>query len=101
MNVYVNVTYVTVVLKVNTKNVECLCECYTTIVLKVNTKNLEWDECLCKCYICDSCSQSKKGPIRKILSEMNVYVNVTYVTVVVLKVNKDLYEKSWMRWMFM
>jgi hypothetical protein len=101
MNVYENVTY-----------------------LKVIMKNLEWDECLCECYI--SQSNYEKPWVRwmlmwmlhiskqtwETLSEMNVYVNVTY-----LKVNmknfegeeclcecyiyQSKYEKYWMRWMFM
>jgi hypothetical protein len=71
MNVYANVTYVTVVSN-NLEWDECLCKCYITIVLKVKMKKLEWDECLCKCYI-----------------------------TIVLIVNKELYQKSWLRWMFM
>jgi hypothetical protein len=45
-NVYVNVTYMTIVLKVNRENPECEMNVYVnvtymTIVLKVNSKNLE------------------------------------------------------------
>jgi hypothetical protein len=98
-NVSVNVTYMTVLLKVNMKNLgwgKCLCKCYTydcssqseyetfwvrgkclckcyiydCSPLKVNMKNLEWGKCLCKCYIYDCSSQSK-------------------------------YEKSWVRQLFM
>jgi hypothetical protein len=39
-NVYVNVTYV-------------------TDVLKINMKNVEWDKCIRECNICDWCSQNK------------------------------------------
>jgi hypothetical protein len=46
MNVYVNVTYDTIVVKVNTKTLQCemnVCVnvTYMIIVLKVNRKNLE------------------------------------------------------------
>jgi hypothetical protein len=40
VNVYVNVTHM-------------------TVVLKVNMKNIEWGKCLCKCYIYDCCFQSE------------------------------------------
>jgi hypothetical protein len=76
--VCVNVTHnnITVILKLNMKNLEwhnCLCKCYTSYhcYTQVSIKNLEWDECLCKCYTSYHCySQSK-------------------------------YKKSWVRWMFM
>jgi hypothetical protein len=46
MNVYnMNVTYKTIVLKVNSENIEwdeCLCECYMIVVLKENIENIEW-----------------------------------------------------------
>jgi hypothetical protein len=96
----------TVILKVNMKNVErdkCSCKCYIiiwllfskytydkcwvrwmfmwmlhhnmTVILKLNMKSVERDECLCECYIIIWLLFSKW--IWKMLSEMNVYVNVT------------------------
>jgi hypothetical protein len=102
-SVYVNVTY------------------HMTAILKVNMKNLEWDNCFCKCYISyDYCSQRKyekswvrqmfmwmlhhnmtvvlKVNIWKILSELNVYVNVTSQYHCC---SQRKYEKSWVRQMFM
>jgi hypothetical protein len=63
-NVYVNVTYVTVLLKVSMKFFEWEVNAYVnvtymSVLLKVNMKNLEWGNCLCKCYIYDCSSQSK------------------------------------------
>jgi hypothetical protein len=86
MNVHVNVTY------------DC---CSRNEYGKSCVKNLEWDECSCECYIYDCCcSQSKY--CGKILSQMNVYVNVIiYDYCSEWWVWKILREKSWVRWMFM
>jgi hypothetical protein len=117
----------TVILKVNMKSVErdkCLCECYIiiwlcysqnkyekslvrwmfmwmlhhhmTVILKLNMINVEWDECLCECYIIIWLLFSNW--IWKMLSEMNVYVNVTSSYDCC---SQSEYEKCWVRWMFM
>jgi hypothetical protein len=48
---------------------------HMTVILKVNMKSVERDKCLCECYIIIWLLFSNW--IWKILSEMNVYVNVT------------------------
>jgi hypothetical protein len=76
------------VLKVNMKNIEwdkCLCEYYIWL-FKVNMKNIEWGRCLCKCYIWLFWKW-----IWETLSEVGVYVNVTY------DCSQSEYEKYWVR----
>jgi hypothetical protein len=67
---------------------KCSCEnvTYMAVVLKENTKNVEWYECLCEC--CIWLLFSKK--IRKILSEVSVYVNVTYDCVKIQKIFSEV-----------
>jgi hypothetical protein len=78
-NVYANVTYMTVVFKVNTETswvrwmFMWMLHIKDSCSLKVNMKTIERDECLCECYIC-----SVQSKYWKVLSEKNVYVNVTY-----------------------
>jgi hypothetical protein len=57
-NVYVNVTYMSVLLNLSAINVYANVT-YSSVLLKVNMKKLECDKCLCKCYIYDCSSQSE------------------------------------------
>jgi hypothetical protein len=54
--------------------------------LKVNMKNIEWGRCLCECY-----TWLFSKWMWKTLSEVDVYVNVTY------DCSQSEYEKHWVR----